>query len=599
MFEQELLQATEAIQNSLKRLNLPQGDTVEWVPTPFEADWGYGTAVCFKVAAAEAKAGQNIRVPERARELANLLVEDMQDLDGFDRVVAVNGYINLHINTSVYALRVTDHVINARMDFGRGEKKDERVMVEYAQPNTHHSFHIGHARNTILGESLARIVDFAGYETIRAAYPGDIGLGVITCIWAYEKFYKGQEPDGIHERGRWLADIYTEATSLVTPRDDETEEETQQRLEYDAERRALYKKWDEGDPQVLEQWKTTRQWSLDELADILRILDTDIDVYFFESEVDESAKQIAEELIRRDIAEDERPEGPVIVKIDEQLRLDKEKYRTAVILRSDGTTLYITKDLALAKDKFEKYRVDRSIYVVDVRQSLHFQQVFKILELVGFPQAEKCHHLAYGFVTLPDGAMSSRKGNVILFMDVLEEAEKRVRAIIEEKNPGLMGEEREIVVRQIGLGALIYGMLSVDNNKDIVFNLDEALSFDGQSAPYIQNAYVRANSILRKAEGFPETASFDYTLDPAEIELIDVISRFPAILQKSAEDYKPLLIATYAYELAKAFHLFYHAVRVLDADPMQKQARLRISAAARDAIATALWLLGIEAPEAM
>lgn len=599
MFEQELLQATEAIRNGLKRLNLPQIDTVDWLPTPFEADWGYGTAVCFKVAAAEAKAIQNIQVPQRAREIADLLLEDMQELEGFERVVAVNGYLNLHINTAIYAKRVTDHVIYSKMDFGRGAQKGERVMVEYAQPNTHHSFHIGHARNTILGESLARIVEFAGYETIRAAYPGDIGLGVITCIWAYEKFHEGEEPEGIHERGQWLGEIYTEATTLVTPREDETEEEKQQRLEYDAERRALYKKWDEGDPQVRELWKNTRQWSLDELADILVIFDTNIDVYFFESEVDESAKQIAEELIRMGIAEDERPDGPVIVKIDEKLHLKKEKYRTAVILRSDSTTLYITKDLALAKEKFEQYRVDRSIYVVDVRQSLHFQQVFQILELMGFPQAKNCHHLAYGFVTLPEGAMSSRKGNVILFMDVLAEAERRVQAIIDEKNPGLTGDERETVVRQIGLGALIYGMLSVDNNKDIVFDLDEALSFDGQSAPYIQNAYVRANSILRKAGKCPESASYGYDLDPAEIELIDIISRFPAVLQKAAEDYKPLLIATYAFELAKAFHLFYHAVRVLDADPAEKNARLRITAAARETIAIALRLLGIEAPEAM
>lgn len=600
MFTQELHQATEAVHNGLKRLKLPELETFDWLPTPFEGDWGYGTAACFKVAAMEAKTDQNIKVPQRADEIANLLLDDLTDIKGFDRAEAVKGYLNLHINTSVYAQRVTDSVINAGQDFGRGAKKDERVMVEYAQPNTHHSFHIGHARNAILGETLARLVEFAGFDTIRASYPGDIGLGVITCVWAYEKFHQGQEPEGVHERGQWLGNIYTEATTLVTPKEDESESEEQQRLQYDAERRTLYKKWDDGDPHVRELWHNTRQWSLDELADILKILDINIDVFFFESEVDEPAKQIAEELIQLGIAEDERPDGPVFVKIDEKLHLNKEKYRTAVILRSDGTTLYSTKDLALAKDKFENYHVDRSVYVVDVRQSLHFQQVFKILELWGFPQAEKCFHLAYGFVTLPEGAMSARKGNVILFMDVLAEAERRVRAIIEEKNPNLTGEQRETVVRQIGLGSLIYGMLSVDNNKDIVFNLDEALSFDGQSAPYIQNAYVRANSILRKVEGLPENASFAYELDPTEIELIDVISRFPTLLQKAADDYKPLLIATYAFELAKTFHHFYHSVRVLKADAEQKiNARLRITAAAKETIAIALKLLGIEAPEAM
>jgi arginyl-tRNA synthetase len=600
MFTQELHQATESVRTGLKRLNLPVPETIDWLPTPFEGDWGYGTTVFFKVAAVEAKADRNIKVPQRALEIANLLLDDVQDLEGFDRVEAVGGYLNLHINPSVYAQRVTDTVLIAEQNFGRGIKKDERLMVEYTQPNTHHSFHIGHARNAILGEALARLVEFAGFDTIRASYPGDIGLGVTTCMWAYEKFHQGQEPEGIHERGQWLGNIYTEATTLVTPKEDESQGEKQQRLKNDAERRMLYKKWDEGDPHVRKLWHKTRQWSLDELADVLRILDIHIDVFFFESEVDEAAKIIAEELIQLGIAEDERPDGPVIVKIDEKLHLKKEKFRTAVILRSDGTTLYSTKDLALAKDKFENYHVDRSVYVVDVRQSLHFQQVFKILELWGFPQAEKCFHLAHGFVTLPEGAMSARKGNIILFMDVLAEAERRVQAVIEEKNPDLTGEQREKVVRQIGLGALIYGMLSVDNNKDIVFNLEEALSFDGQSAPYIQNAYVRANSILRKVEGLPESASFDYELDPTEIELIDVISRFPAVIQKAAEDYKPLLIATYTFELAKAFHHFYHAVRVLQADVEQEQnARLRITAAAKETIAIALKLLGIEAPEAM
>jgi arginyl-tRNA synthetase len=347
-------------------------------------------------------------------------------------------------------------------------------------------------------------------------------------------------------------------------------------------------------------WQETRQWSLDELEAILDILGIEIDVFFFESEVDGPSKEIVEELIQQGIAEDERPDGPVIVKIDEKLGMDKEKFRTAVILRSDGTTLYSTKDLALAKVKFEDYDVDRSIYVVDVRQSLHFQQVFKILELWGFPQAEDCYHLAYGFVTLPEGTMSSRHGNVILFMDVLEEAERRVHDVIAEKNPDLPDEDRDEVVRQVGLGALQYSMLSVDNNKDIVFNWDEALSFEGQSAPYIQNAHVRANSILKRAGQIPEASSFDYAMDPAEIELIDKISQFPATVQRSAEEYKPLSIATYAFELARAFHLFYHAARVIQAeDQAVRASRIRLTEAARQTLANALILLGIQAPKVM
>src|SRR6185503_14557383 len=246
-------------------------------------------------------------------------------------------------------------------------------------------------------------------------------------------------------------------------------------------------------------WQRTREWSLEEFRDILRMLNVNMDVWFFESEVDEPSKAIVDELIQKGIAEDERPTGPVIVKIDEKLGLTKEKYRTMVILRSDGTTLYSTKDLALAKQKFEQYHVDRSIYVVDFRQALHFQQVFKILELWGFPQAAKCYHLSYGFVTLPEGAMSSRRGRVILFKDVYDEAVKRVLAVESERTGNVPEEERIQIAEQIGLGALVYSMLSVDNNKDIVFDINEALSFDGRTGPYIQNAHVRANSILKKA----------------------------------------------------------------------------------------------------
>jgi arginyl-tRNA synthetase len=237
---------------------------------------------------------------------------------------------------------------------------------------------------------------------------------------------------------------------------------------------------------------------------------------------------------------------------------------------------------------------------VDVRQSLHFQQVFKILELWGFPQAAKSYHLAHGFVTLPEGAMSSRLGNVVLFKDLADEAERRVLRLIEEKNPELPMERRGQVARQVGLGAITYAMLSVDSTKDIVFDWEIALSFDGHSAPYIQNAHVRANSILRKAGPLPGQIAFDYLLSPEESELIDLLSRFPATAEKAALEYKPLTMANYAYELARSFHAFYHAVPVLQAEePPIRAARHKLTAAARQVLSTSLWLLDIRAPEVM
>ena len=599
MFERERQAVDTEIRIYCEREGIPLPE-LKWSPIPFAGEWGLSTSF-FAAAANEARGGKQVRVAERAQDIAKQLSEVLPSGDGISRMEAVKGYLNLYFSTSEYARRVVDQVLSERESFGHGTDKHERVMVEYAQPNTHHSFHIGHFRNTVLGESLARLLEFAGFETVRASYPGDIGLGVITVLWVYGKFYRGKEPMGIHERGQWLLKLYVEGTALLEAREGESVADKAQREQYEAERRDLYRKWDAGDPQVRQLWQTTRQWSLDELKDILRILGVHIDVWFFESDADGPAKEIVEELVHRGIAEDERPQGgAVVVKIDEKLGLTKERYRSNIILRSDGTTLYLTKDLALAKQKFEKYHVERSIYVVDARQSLHLQQAFAILRLWGFPQAEKCYHLGYGFVTMPEGAMSARRGRVVLFMDVVNEAMRRVLAMESERTPEMSDDLRQEVAGQIGLGALIYSMLSVDNNRDIVFDMDSALSFEGHTGPYIQNAHVRATSILRKAGDLPHSAAFDYALNTHEVQLIELISRFPETVERAANEYRPLIMAGYAYDLANAFHSFYHALPVLQAEESDvRGARLRLVAAVRQTLANALRLLDIQAPDVM
>jgi arginyl-tRNA synthetase len=605
MFEQEQQDIEARIKAFCAENEIPPLE-LKWGNIPFSGEWGISTSF-FQLAANEARAGKGkgLPVPQRAVEMAEQARAALGPIPGINRVEAAKGYLNLYFSTPEYAARVIGTVLEAGPRFGAGAPKNERVMVEYAQPNTHHSFHIGHYRNTILGESLARIVQFAGFETLRASYPGDIGLGVITVLWAYSKFYKGQEPADLHERGQWLLKIYVEATNLLTEKENETPEEKAQREAYDLERREMYRKWDAGDPEVRQLWLETREWSLEELRDILAMMDVKIDVWFYESEVDEPSKKIVDELIARGIATDERPTGAVIVKIDEKLGLTKDKYRVAVILRSDGTTLYLTKDLALAEQKFDEYHVDRSIYVVDNRQSMHFQQAFKILELWGFKQAAQCFHLAYGFVSLPEGSMSARRGRVVLFKEVYDEAIQRVLAVIAEKNPNMPEAERQGVATKIGMGALAYSMLSVDNNKDIVFDINEALSFDGHTGPYIQNAYVRANSILRKAKADirnaddSQASNFEYPLTMHESELIEQITRFPAVVQQAASEYRPLLVATYVYDLATAFHSFYHAVPILQGEATARGARLKMVAAAQQTLANALHLLGITAPEVM
>jgi arginyl-tRNA synthetase len=604
MFQNEQQLIEDKIKAYCAANGLPLAE-LKWQPIPFSGEWGVSTSF-FQTAANEARAGKGnkVPVPQRAQQIAEQVRIEIGSVPGISRTEAIKGYLNLYFATAEYARRVVDEVLASRADFGRGTPKSERVMVEYAQPNMLHSFHIGHSRTTLLGESLARIAEFSGFDTIRATYPGDMGLGVITVVWAYDKFHKGQEPDGIHERGQWLLKLYIEASALLEKKENETPEETARREAYDAERREMLRKWEAHDPYVRELWGVLREWSLEEFRDVLRMMDVNMDVWFYESEANKLGKEIVDELIARGIAEDERAQGgPVIVKIDQKLGLTKEKYRTMVILRSDGSALYSTNDLALAKQKFEQYHVDRSIYVVDFRQDLHFQQIFKILELWGFPQAAKCYHLSYGYVTLPEGAMSARRGRVALFKEVYDEAVKRVLAVESERSGNIPESERQEIAEQIGLGALVYSILSVDNNKHIVFDINEALSFDGRTGPYIQNAHVRANSILRKsntnAQDLPP-ANFDYALTKHEIELIEQISRFPTTVQQAANEYRPLVMAAYAYDLANAFHSFYHAVPVLQSeDENIKSARLRLVAAAKQILASALRLLDIKAPEVM
>jgi arginyl-tRNA synthetase len=588
MFNQELRNAAKQVANGMASLGVPQPSAVEWAPTPFSGSWGFGTTACFQSAAEEARQGKNIQVPLRAQEIAQSVSEEIGVPDGFARIEALRGYINVYIDPPTYAQRVIETVLAAKDQFGSGESKTDRVMVEYSQPNTHKSFHVGHLRNVILGGSMANILQFEGYETVRANYLGDIGWHVIKWLWCYLRFHKGEEPTG--DKTRWMQQIYTQATNLVEENPD-----------YEAEARQVFSRWEARDPEIVALWKKTRQWSLEGFKEIYAVLGENFDVIFFESEVEEPGKKIVEELISRGLAVDERPHGgPVIVKLDEIIGLEKETYRVLVLLRSDGTSLYATKDIPLALKKFDEWEIDRSIYVIDVRQSLYLKQIFKLLELMGYEQAKHCHHLSYEIVNLPGNVtMSSREGTVVMFDDLLEEAVARASAIVEEKNPQLKEKQKQEVAWSVALGALKYPLLAVDNNKVATFDWDRALDFEGQASPYIQYAHVRANSILRRAGSIPELESVEGNLSPEEISLLDRISRFPESVHRAAQEYKPLLIANYAYDLAKEFTDFYQKCPVLKADPSTRDLRLRLTAAVRQTLANSLRLLGIQAPSVM
>ena len=422
----------QAIEDKIKTFAGANGialATLEWKPIPFSGEWGISTSF-FASAANEARSGKKVVVPQRAQEIAEQVKEALVNTDGISRIEAVKGYLNLYFETAEYAGRVVETVLEQKSCFGSGPATGQRVMVEFSQPNTHKAFHVGHLRSAILGDALARIIEFAGYEVVRANYPGDIGMHVIKWLWAYLEYHAGEEPET--DITQWMGKVYADASRRLEENPD-----------LEAEVRAVYARWDQRDPEVVALWQKTRQWSLEGFHQMYAELDIRFDKYYFPSEEEDPGKKIVEELIRRGIATDERPQGgAVLVKIDELLGLTKEQYRTTVVLRSDGTALYATEDLALVLHKFRDYPdLARSVYVVDVRQSLHFTQIFKILEIAGYEQARKCIHVAYELVTLPGNVvMSSREGTVVLLEDLLREAIARAQAEASKKNPALSGE---------------------------------------------------------------------------------------------------------------------------------------------------------------
>lgn len=593
MFEADRAIIVAQIKDYCAENNLPLPEIIQWNPIPFNGEWGISTSF-FQIAAVEArlikeKAGTSVNVQQRAQEIAAGISQHIGTPTGFSRVEAVRGYLNLYYSTEMYTRRTIDAVLEQKDEFGYGESKGERILVEFSQPNTHKAFHVGHLRNVVLGDAICNILAAAGFDVIRANYINDTGLHVIKWLWDYQKHHAGEEPG--EDKTRWMGDIYAEAN---------------RRLEEDpaaeAEVRALYARWDQRDADVMRLWEQTRLWSLQGFDQIYALLGVRFDKIYYDHEMEKPGQGLVEELIRRGIAIDERPEGPVIIRLDDLLGLNKETYRVLVILRSDSTSLYATKDLPLAIKKFEDYNPDRSVYVIDVRQSLYLQQIFKTLEVMGHPDwAKRCYHMSYEIVNLPGNVtLASREGTVVLLEDLVREAKRRALEVVQEKNPSLSPAEMQQVAHGVALGAIKYPMLARDNTKVVTFDWQTALDFNGQAAPYIQYAHVRANSILRRLEEtLPSSFTPEYDLEPAEVQLVDLISRIPGEIQRAAQEYKPLHIANLAYDLAKAFNDFYTQCQVLKASPEIRANRLRLVAATRQVIANLLNLLGIQAPDLM
>jgi arginyl-tRNA synthetase len=586
MFESE----QEIIEREIKGMSRQLGwgeFQPKWSWIPFNGQWGIATSF-FELAARVVSHDSPLPINDLAAQMADKVKQNLKIIPGIDSIQATKGYLNIYFDSTFYARHVIDAVINIGEEYGRGKDSARTIMVEFSQPNSLKAFHVGHLRNMVLGAAISSILEYSGNKVVRANYLGDIGLHVITWLWNYGKYHKGEEPPAQNQI-RWMGDLYAEA---VRRREESADNE--------AEIRALFKKWNEKDEELIGIWERTRQWSLQAFDQIYQQMGISFDHIYYESEVEDAGKILIEDLIRRGLAKDERPAGSVYIDLDE-LQGTTDKYRVLVLLRSDGTSLYSTKDIPLAIKKFEQYRLDQSIYVVDVRQSLYFKQIFKVLELMGFPWSKNCYHLAYEIVNLPGNVtIASREGAVILLEDLIREAEQRALAIVEKKNPDLSQQEKEDVALAVAIGAIKYSLLSRDNTKVITFDWDSALDVNGQAAPYILYAGVRANSILKKSGNLiPDSADINQDLTQQEIQLVELISRFPQEVQRAAQGLRPLILTNYSFELARAFNDFYAVCPVLNEREEIRNFRIRLVKAARQTIINVLRLLGITLPNVM
>ncbi|MCX6817900.1 MAG: arginine--tRNA ligase [Candidatus Aenigmarchaeota archaeon] len=487
------------------------------------------------------------------------------------------GYVNFFANWDKIGQSTVETVLKDEENFGRGQAKGN-VMVEYCHFNTHKAVHIGHIRTACLGESLSRILAFSGYKVIRVNYQGDIGPHVARCVWGLTKLHGGKGPEG--ERGKWLGTVYAEASKKI--KDDAGLEE-----EVNEINRKIYA----GDHELAKIWKETRQWSLDYFDTIYRSFGIKFDRFYFESETEKPGTEIAKKLLKKGVAKES--EGAILI--------DLEKYGLGIylLLKSDGTPLYSSKDLGLSELKAKEYKIDKSIHVVGSEQKMYFQQLFKTFELMGSPLAGKSHHLCYELVNLPTGKMASREGVVILYEDVLSELEKHAHEETEKRNKEMKSSELSEASRTIALASLKYDMIKTSPSKTIIFDWKSALDFEGNAAPYLLYTYARARSILKNAGKRPSAFDMSLLKEPHERHLFRILSEFPETVAKAAEDMRPHYIANFCYDICTRFNEFYQFVPVLKAEENMKHARLALVEAVALVLKSGMNLLGISTLDRM
>ncbi len=543
------------------------------------------------------------RSPEQiASEIGNFLLKNNDIIESYN---AIKGFLNLKISTQ-YWLKELQKIYQIP-DFGIKKSAEDAplMMIEYSSPNTNKPLHLGHVRNNLLGYSLAQIQQANGWKVIKTNLVNDRGIHICKSMLAWKLYGNGETPassgmKGDHLVGKYYVlfeQKYKEQVEKLIKKG-WSEEEAKKSAPILLEAQKMLLAWENNDPEVRQLWKMMNEWVYEGFNETYKKLGVDFDRIYYESETYLIGKQMVEEGLKKGIFY-RRPDGSVWVDLRDE-GLDEK-----LLLRADGTSVYMTQDIGTAKLRYDEYPIKKMVYVVGNEQNYHFQVLSIILDKLGFEWGKSLLHFSYGMVELPEGKMKSREGKVVDADDLIEEMLQTARETSQElgKLDNCTPEEIENIIRIVGLGALKYFILKVDPRKNMTFNPEESIDFNGNTGPFIQYTYARIQSVLRKAQeqntNITDLTDFELPISEKEKYLIQLLTEFPDIVHQAGDEFSPALIANYLFELGKEYNQFYHDFPILKEEEKIRNFRLMLSQSAGSIIKTGMGLLGIEVPERM
>lgn len=573
------LLATQKISEAILKMgqSLSEDEIYRALVEPPQSSMGDLAFGCFTLAKALKKGP-----PQIAAEIAQNFPADPM----IEKIQAAGPYLNITFSPICHGEKVLSTILDGSFFKKQLVETSPRTMIEYSQPNTHKELHVGHMRNLCLGDAIVRMLRYSGRDIVSSTFPGDMGTHVAKCLWYMKKH--NQEPAPATAKGEWLGRMYSKANLLL-----EDQVGTPQEAINRQELTDILHQLESKSGPYFDLWVETREWSIELMKKVYQWANVEFNEWYFESDMDTPSAQWVKELYAQ--GKLQKSEGAI------GYNLEAESLGFCMLLKSDGTGLYATKDLLLAKHKFEDVHIEKSVYVVDMRQALHFKQVFRVLEILGFEQAKNCFHLQYNYVELPDGAMSSRKGNIVPLTELVHRMEEHVKTTyLTRYQNEWSAQEIETIAGQVAKGAIFYGMLRIDTNKKIVFDMNEWLKLDGESGPFVQYSHARINSLVRKFPRTHQTVNWSLLTHDSERQLMQTLFGFNSSVAQAAENFKPAAICTYLYELAKKFNVFYHECPIgTEKDEATREARLALSSAVGITLKEGLAILGMPAPEKM